>query len=199
MDIRGLLESPQGSQSSSRVGECTYAFLPSCSSSVTLPFARIKGSVAFPRGFPTRLSHRAIPRATGCESNLGLKVEAVQGKQVSLEWTETSWGLWEGWRDPGVRLFLWGVVANTHPEICLLLEILNIINLLFDCNMWTLVGKVTCKEPEGEITTHWLPLEVLGAGWRVGLGRGLEKVQIPWLYLENSDLVLPGGTQEYVL
>ena len=25
----------------------------------------------------------------------GLKVEAVQGKQVSLEWTETSGGLWE--------------------------------------------------------------------------------------------------------
>ena len=30
-----------------------------------------------------------------CESILGLKVEAVQGKQVSLEWTETSRGLWE--------------------------------------------------------------------------------------------------------
>ena len=58
----------QGSQSSSREGECTCAFLPSCSSSVALPFACIKGSVAFPRGFPTRLftrlSHRAVPRAT---------------------------------------------------------------------------------------------------------------------------------------
>ena len=30
-----------------------------------------------------------------CESILGLKVEAVQGKQISLEWTETSGGLWE--------------------------------------------------------------------------------------------------------
>ena len=30
-----------------------------------------------------------------CESILGLKVEAVQGKQVSLEWTEKSGGLWE--------------------------------------------------------------------------------------------------------
>ena len=30
---------------------------PSCCSSVTLPFAWIKGSVAFPRGFPTGLSH----------------------------------------------------------------------------------------------------------------------------------------------
>ena len=36
---------------------------------------------AFPRGFPTGLSH-VSPK---CESILGLKVEAVQGKQVSLE------------------------------------------------------------------------------------------------------------------
>ena len=64
MDLGVLLESPQGSQSSYRVGACTCAFLPSCSSSVALPFAWIKGSVAFPRGFPTRLSHRAVPRAT---------------------------------------------------------------------------------------------------------------------------------------
>ena len=63
--------------------------------------------------FPSRLSHEAFPRAfpTGlsdvppwCESILGLKVEAVQGKQVSLEWTETSGGLWEWWHDPGVPL-----------------------------------------------------------------------------------------------
>ena len=31
-----------------------------------------------------------------CESILGFKVEAVQGKQVSLEWTETSGGIWNG-------------------------------------------------------------------------------------------------------
>ena len=42
-------------------------------------------------GFPTGLSH--VSR--WCESMLGLKVEAVKGKQVSLEWTETSGGLWE--------------------------------------------------------------------------------------------------------
>ena len=51
---------------------------------------------AFPRGFPTRFSHEAFPQGfpTGlshvppwCESILGLKVEAVQGKQFSLEWT----------------------------------------------------------------------------------------------------------------
>ena len=41
---------------------------------------------AFPRGFHTGLSH--VP--PWCELILGLKVEAVQGKQVSLEWTETS-------------------------------------------------------------------------------------------------------------
>ena len=66
--LGALLESPQGSQSSSRVGACTCAFLPSCSSSVTFPFPWIKESVAFleafPRGFPTRLSHRAVPRST---------------------------------------------------------------------------------------------------------------------------------------
>ena len=59
---------------------------------------------AFPRVFPTRLSHRAVPRATVVESILGLKVKAVQGKQVSLEWTETSGGLWEWWHDPVVPL-----------------------------------------------------------------------------------------------
>ena len=36
---------------------------------------------AFPRGFPTGLSH--VP--PWCESILGLKVETVQGKQFSLE------------------------------------------------------------------------------------------------------------------
>ena len=49
---------------------------------------------AFPRGFPTRISHEAFPGgfptglsqvAPWCESTLGLKVETVQGKQVSLE------------------------------------------------------------------------------------------------------------------
>ena len=55
---------------------------------------------AFPRGFPTGLSH--VP--PWCELILSLKVEAVQGKQVSLEWTETSGGLWESWHDPRVPL-----------------------------------------------------------------------------------------------
>ena len=55
---------------------------------------------AFPRGFPTGLSH--VP--PWCQSILGLNVEAVQGKEVSLEWTETSGGLWEWWHDPGVPL-----------------------------------------------------------------------------------------------
>ena len=91
MDLAVLPESPLGSQSSSRVGACTCAFLPSSSSSVMLPVEWVKGSVAFPRSFPTGLSH--VP--PWFESILGLKVKAVQGKQVSLEWTETSWVLWE--------------------------------------------------------------------------------------------------------
>ena len=86
MDLGVLLESPQGSQSSSRVGACTYPLLLSCSSSVKLPFAWIKGSVAFPRGFPTRISHEAFPQgrptchvvvsqssASGTDSTQGLR------------------------------------------------------------------------------------------------------------------------------
>ena len=57
MELGLLLGSPRGSQSSSRVGACTCDFLPSCSTSVTLPFALIKVSVAFPRGFPAGLSY----------------------------------------------------------------------------------------------------------------------------------------------
>ena len=55
---------------------------------------------AFARGFPTGVSH--VPPWS--ESILGMKVEAVQGKHVSLEWTEISGGLWEWWHDPGVPL-----------------------------------------------------------------------------------------------
>ena len=62
--ILGYFWSLPGDQSSSRVGAFTCAFLPSSNSSVTLPFAWIKGSGAFPRGFPTRLSHEAFPQ--GC-------------------------------------------------------------------------------------------------------------------------------------
>ena len=44
------------------------------------------------------------------ESILGLKVEAVKGKQVSLEWTETSGGLWEcGTNLEFLSPFLWRV------------------------------------------------------------------------------------------
>ena len=46
---------------------------------------------AFPQLFPKGLSH--VP--PWCESILGLKAEAVQGREVSLECTETSGGLWE--------------------------------------------------------------------------------------------------------
>ena len=55
---------------------------------------------AFTRSFPTRLSQEP-PR---CESILGVNVEAVQGTQDPLEWTETSGGLLEWWDYPGVPL-----------------------------------------------------------------------------------------------
>ena len=55
---------------------------------------------AFLRGIPTGLSK--VPPL--CESMFGVKFEAVKGKQVSLEFTETSGGLWEWWHDPGVPL-----------------------------------------------------------------------------------------------
>ena len=55
---------------------------------------------AFPRGFPTGLSH--VPPWS--ESILGFKIDAVKGKQFSQEWTEISGGLREWWHDPGVPL-----------------------------------------------------------------------------------------------
>ena len=60
--ILGYFRVSPGGQSSSQVVACTCAFLPSCSSSVTLPFPWIKGSVAFPRGLPTRVSHETLPQ-----------------------------------------------------------------------------------------------------------------------------------------
>ena len=59
---------------------------------------------AFPRDFPTGLSH--VP--PWCESILGRKVEAVQGKQVSLEWTEKSGVSGNGFTTlEFLSLFLW--------------------------------------------------------------------------------------------
>ena len=82
------------------MGACTCAFLPSIRSRVNFPVGLIKGFLVFPRGFPTGLSH--VPPS--CESVLRVNVEAVQGKQVPLERTETSGGLLEWWNDPGVPL-----------------------------------------------------------------------------------------------
>ena len=104
MDLGVLLESPQGSQSSSRVGHARALSFRAVAAVSLFPS---RGSrdlwlslEAFPRGFPTGLSN--VP--PWCESILGLKVKAVEGKQISLEWTETSGGLWEWWHDPGVPL-----------------------------------------------------------------------------------------------
>ena len=76
MDIGVLLESPQGSQSSSRMRACTCGFLQGGSSSVTHSARGSKdlwfSHEAFPRGFPTGLFHVH----TWWESILGLNVKA---------------------------------------------------------------------------------------------------------------------------
>ena len=92
MDSGALLESPEGSKSSSPMGACTCTFLQRGSSSVTLPISWIRGSVAFPRGFPTRLPTGLSHVPPWWESILSVNVLAVQGKQSPLEWTDTSGG-----------------------------------------------------------------------------------------------------------
>ena len=62
----------------------------------------------FPRGFFTGLSH--VPQ--WCESILCLKVDAVQGKQFSQEWTETLGDSGNG----GTTLeFLWPFLWRAPP------------------------------------------------------------------------------------
>ena len=87
----------QGSQSSSRV-EHARALSSQAVAAVSCFPSRGSRDLwlfleSFTQGFPSRLSHEAFPRGfpTGlshvppwCESILSLKVEAVQGKQVSL-------------------------------------------------------------------------------------------------------------------
>ena len=92
------LESGHARALSSRAVAAVYPYLSRGSRDLWLSLEAFPE--AFPRGFPTGLSQ--LP--PWCESILGLKVKAVQGEQVSLEWTETSGGLWEWWHDPGVPL-----------------------------------------------------------------------------------------------
>ena len=104
MDLQELLESPRGVSSRLEWGHARAISFRAVAAVSRFPS---RGSSdlwlsleAFPRGFPTGLS--LVP--PWCEWILRLKLEAVQGKQVSLEWTETSGGLWEWWHDPGVPL-----------------------------------------------------------------------------------------------
>ena len=93
MDLGVLLESPPGSQSSSRVGACTCAFLPRCSSSVMLPSRGSRGQwlslEASSRGFPIRLSHEAFPQ--GCPTchrgvSLSLAGKSSQCRENRFPW-----------------------------------------------------------------------------------------------------------------
>ena len=104
MDLGVLLESPQGvsprlewghARAISSGAVTAVSCFPSRGSRDLWIFLEV-----FPPGFPTGLSN--VP--PWYKAILGLKFEAVQGKQISLEWTETSGGLWEWWHDPGVPL-----------------------------------------------------------------------------------------------
>ena len=106
MDLGVLLESPHGSQSSFECGHARALSFRAVAAVSCFPSGRSRDLClyleaiprGFPRGFSTGLSHiRGV-------SILGLKVEAVQGKQVSLEWTETSGGVLEWWHEPAVPL-----------------------------------------------------------------------------------------------
>ena len=106
MDLGVLLESPRGVSPCLEWGHAHVLSSPAVAAVSRFPSSGSSDRwlsleafhEAFPRGFPTGPSH--VP--PWCESILGLKVEAVQGKQVSLEWTETSGGLWEWLHDSGV-------------------------------------------------------------------------------------------------
>ena len=108
MDLGVLLESPQGSQSSSDWGR---ALGLSCRAVGAVSRFPLRGSrdlwlslEAFPRVFPTRLSHRAVPRPTMVCVDPRLKSRGSAGKTGSVERTETSGGLKKWWHDPGVPL-----------------------------------------------------------------------------------------------
>ena len=104
MDLGVLLESPRGFHPRLKWGHARALSSRAVAEVSRFPSRETRNLwlslEAFPRGFPTGLFH--VP--PWCESILGLKVEAVQGKQVSLEWTETSGSLWVWWLDPGVPL-----------------------------------------------------------------------------------------------
>ena len=104
MDLGVLLESPRGFHPRLKWGHARALSSRAVAEVSRFPSRETRNLwlslEAFPRGFPTGLSH--VP--PWCESKIGLKVEAVPGKQVSLEWTETSGGLWEWWHNPAVPL-----------------------------------------------------------------------------------------------
>ena len=96
MDLGVLLESLQGSQSSSRMRAGTCAFLQSGSSSVTHSTAWLKdlwfSLESFPQGFPPRLSHRAVPRAHVVGVDPRLQRQGSAGKTGSSGMDRHIWG-----------------------------------------------------------------------------------------------------------
>ena len=108
MDLGVLLESPQGSQSrlewgharglSSRAVAEVSHFPSSGSTDLWLSLE------AFPRGFPTRLSHRAVPRSTVVLVDPRLESRGSAGKTGFPGMDGAIWGTLGMWHDPGVPL-----------------------------------------------------------------------------------------------
>ena len=94
MNLRVLLEFPHGSHPHLEWGHARALSSRAVAEVLRFPSRGLRdlwlSLEAFPRGFRKRLTH--VP--PWCESILGLKVKAVQGKQVSLEWTQIFGGLW---------------------------------------------------------------------------------------------------------
>ena len=108
MDLGVLLSPPRGLSRHLEWGHARV--LSSRSVAAVSPFSS-RGSrdlwlslEAFPRGFPSSLSHKAVPRATVVRVDPRLESRGSAGKKGLLNWTETSEGLWEWWHDPGVPL-----------------------------------------------------------------------------------------------
>ena len=99
MDLGVLLESPQGSQSSTRVGASTCAFTRAVAAVSRFPSRGSRDPwlsiEAFPRGFPTSLNHRAVPRVIVLWVDPRLEIRGSAGKTGF----------------PGMDLDIWGTLG----------------------------------------------------------------------------------------
>ena len=96
MDLGVLLESPQGSQSRLEWGPARALSSRAVAAVSRFPSRGPRdlwlSLEAFPRGFPSRLSHRAVPRATVVCVDPGLESRGSAGKTGFPEMDADIWG-----------------------------------------------------------------------------------------------------------